>query len=131
MAATSPGSAENHGTEDGLGRCDRDRANEYFRYRLEIGGVGVGQVPAFLDPAQRQSLRAAFSQLELPDDRTTFVVAHDPSLDFYTGSCGALPCTMEEVAEPEQACLREHWDNCYYVATRHAGETFCLLNETE
>lgn len=114
---------------DPLGPCTEERYLEYFTLRQEIGGFSFAQSHDFGEPQLMGRLREAFAQQKQPAEGTTFFVAHVPSLEIYSHTCDSSPCTMFDVAEAQQKCLKAHLGNCPNVAVRHAGETYCTVRQ--
>lgn len=116
---------------DPLGPCTEERYLEYFAIRQEIGGFSVAQSRGFGDPQLMSRLREAFAQQQQPANGATFFVAHVPSLEIYSHTCESSPCTMFDVAEAQQKCLKAHLGDCPNVAVRYAGETYCTVRRED
>lgn len=112
-----------------LGVCDEERYLDYFVKGQEIGELIIGQSPGFENLNSREKLRSAFSELELSQTQTVFVVAHEPTATLYPHVCSYRPCSLEEVSNADMQCLRDHLGQCYFVAVHHLDETYCLLYE--
>ncbi|MBC8719938.1 hypothetical protein [Ochrobactrum sp. Marseille-Q0166] len=107
--------------------CSNAQYQEYVKNMAMAGEMTIGRIPPSGTLSQQQKLLDAFEALPLPEDRTLIAVGHYPTGTIYAKECKEERCTLPEMAEPEHACLTEHWDNCPYVAMQFRARKYCFL----
>src|SRR5690606_36068720 len=95
------------------------------------GELTIGRQPPSGTRQQQQAMVDAFGALSLPTDKTIISAAHLKTGKVYTKVCENEKCTMNEMAEPEQACLTENWSGCQYLAMQFREKQYCFLTPSD
>lgn len=114
-------------SENGQLSCSKAQFDDYIKIMLLTGEMTLSQQPDSGTLAQQQKMIDAFAALSLPKDKTVVAAGHTESGKVYTTTCKNEKCTMYEMAQPEQACLREYWNDCPYIAMQFREKNYCFL----
>jgi len=114
-------------SDNGQLSCSTTQFGEYTRNMLLAGEMTLSRQPDAGTPAQQQKLIDAFAALSLPKDKTVIAAGHIESGKIYTTICENEKCTLSEMAQPEQACLKAHWNDCPYLAMQFREKKYCFL----
>jgi hypothetical protein len=114
-------------SENGQLSCSKAQFDDYIKIMLLTGEMTLSQPPDSGTLAQQQKMIDAFAALSLPKDKTVVAAGHTESGKVYTTTCENEKCTMYEMAQPEQACLKEHWNDCPYIAMQFREKKYCFL----
>ena len=111
--------------------CGSEQYSEYTKNMMLAGELTIGRQPPSGTRQQQQAMVDAFGALTLPRDKTIISAGHPKTGKVYTKVCQDEKCTMNEMAEPEQACLTENWSGCQYLAMQFREKQFCFLTPTD
>ncbi len=111
--------------------CDSKQYSEYNKIMVLAGELTIGRQPSSDTRQQQQALVDAFEALTLPRDKTIISAGHLKTGKVYTKICQNEKCTLNEMAEPEQACLTENWSGCQYLAMQFRERQYCFLTPSE
>jgi len=111
--------------------CDSTQYGEYNKHMLQAGEMTVGRMPASGTRQQQQKMLDAFQALDLPKDKTIIATGNVLTGKVYTATCEHEKCSMEEMAQPEQACMTEDWNNCSYLAMQFRDKQYCFLSPAD
>ena len=114
-------------SENGQLSCSQEQFDDYTKNMLLAGEMTLSRQPDSGTLAQQQKMIDAFAVLSLPKDKTVVAAGHTESGKIYTTTCENEKCTLNEMAQPEQACLKEHWNDCPYVAMQFKEKKYCFL----
>ncbi|MGX9935626.1 hypothetical protein ACVFVO_09585 [Advenella kashmirensis] len=114
-------------SENGQLSCSKAQFDDYIKIMLLTGEMTLSQQPDSGTLAQQQKMIDAFAALSLPKDKTVVAAGHTESGKVYTTTCEIEKCTMYEMAQPQQACLKEHWNDCPYIAIQFKEKNYCFL----
>jgi len=114
-------------SENGQLSCSKAQFDDYIKIMLLTGEMTLSQQPDSGTLAQQQKMIDAFAALPLPKDKTIVAAGHTESGKVYTTTCENEKCTMYEMAQPQQACLKEHWNDCPYIAMQFREKKYCFL----
>ncbi|MGX9935615.1 hypothetical protein ACVFVO_09530 [Advenella kashmirensis] len=114
-------------SENGQLSCSKAQFDDYTRNMLLAGEMTLSQQPDSGTLAQQQKMVDAFAALSLPKDKTVIAAGHTESGKVYTTTCENEKCTLNEMAQPEQACLKAHWNDCPYVGMQFREKKYCFL----
>lgn len=107
--------------------CSEAQFDDYTRNMLLAGEMTLSRPLDSGTLAQQQKLIDAFAALSLPKDKTVIAAGHTESGQVYTTTCENEKCTLSEMAQPEQACLKAHWNDCPYLAMQFREKKYCFL----
>lgn len=111
--------------------CDSEQYSEYNKNMVLAGELTIGRQPPSGTRQQQQAMVDAFGALTLPRDKTIISVGHLKTGKVYTKVCQNEKCTMNEMAEPEHACLTENWSGCRYLAMQFREKQYCFLTPSD
>ncbi|HLU02581.1 MAG TPA: hypothetical protein VKZ94_07450 [Advenella sp.] len=114
-------------SENGQLSCSNAQFDDYIRIMLLTGEMTLSQQPDSGALAQQQKMIDTFAALSLPKDKTIVAAGHTKSGKVYTTTCEHEKCTLYEMAQPQQACLKEHWNDCPYLAMQFKEKKYCFL----
>ena len=107
--------------------CGSEQYSEYNKNMVLAGELTIGRQPPSGTRQQQQAMVDTFGALTLPRDKTVISAGHLKTGKVYTTICQNEKCTMNEMAEPEQACLTENWSGCRYLAMQFREKQYCFL----
>lgn len=107
--------------------CSQEQFDDYTRNMLLAGEMTLSRQPDSGTLAQQQKMIDAFAALSLPKDKTVIAAGHTDSGEIYTTTCEHEKCTLNEMVQPEHACLKAHWNDCPYVAMQFKEKKYCFL----
>jgi len=111
--------------------CSSEQYSEYNKNMVLAGELTIGRQPPSGTRQQQQAMVDAFGALSLPSDKTIISAGHLKTGKVYTKVCQNEKCTMNEMAEPEQACLTENWSGCQYLAMQFREKQYCFLTPSD
>lgn len=111
--------------------CGSEQYSEYNKNMVLAGEMTIGRQPPSGTRQQQQAMVDAFGALTLPTDKTIISTGHLKTGKVYTKVCQNEKCTMNEMAEPEQACLTENWSGCRYLAMQFRKKQYCFLTPSD
>lgn len=114
-------------SENGQLSCSQEQFDDYTKNMLLAGEMTLSRQPDSGTLAQQQKMIDGFAALSMPKDKTVVAAGHTESGKIYTTTCENEKCTLNEMAQPEQACLKEHWNDCPYVAMQFKEKKYCFL----
>lgn len=112
-----------------VGACGQSRYAEYRAISQDLSLIAAGQSRDFADPAARATLLDRIAAETFEPGQTYVLAGHGETQELFVQQCTDRMCTMEEMAAPEQSCLRTHLGNCSYVAMVDDTEIYCLLGD--
>lgn len=114
-------------SENGQFSCSQEQFDDYTKYMLLAGEMTISRQPDAGTKPQQQKMIDAFAALSLPKNKTVIVAGHTETGKVYTTTCKNEKCTLDEMAQPEQACLKAHWNDCPYLGMQFKEKKYCFL----